>query len=212
MRKMYRGWVLLSLLVGSSLAPAVVSAATVGAEVFGAFNRYAMNDVNDFIEEENTTNGANFDEVTGGLTGGLALRLWAAPNWMISAAWEPLFLETESTATTGTLNADANSFQITGAYFFPTVSSARYGIGAGLGHYSIGGSLSQGTLSEDVEGSGIGFHFMGLAEWSIGSSAAITGGAGYRAADVEIDDAGGTTANYSGFVGRVGLAFYMPKK
>jgi len=40
---------------------------------------------------------------------------------------------------------------------------------------------------------------------------AITGGAGYRTANVDIDNSStGATVDYSGFIGRVGLAVYVP--
>jgi hypothetical protein len=203
---------LVALAAALILAPGVAMSATVGAEVFGALNTYAMEDVNDAADAANAL-GANFDEVSNGMTGGLGVRIWANPNWMLTAAWEPLFLETESSATQDTWNLDANSFQFGAAYFFPSTSPTfKYGLGAGLGIYQIGGELSNPTAtpsSVDVEGSGVGFHFMGQSEWTVSPNFSITAAGGYRVADIEVDNSTGT-ADYSGFIGRVGMAFYMP--
>jgi hypothetical protein len=201
----------LTVLIAAAVAfAAPSSAATFGGEVFGAFNTHGMNDVNDAIDAANAS-GATFDEVSNGLTGGLAVRVWPNANWMIAAGWEPIFLETEDAASSTTMNLDANSFQITGAYFFPTMQPAKWGIGAGLGMYQLAGEIADPSGSAEVEGSGVGFHFMGLGEYTVSPGFAITGGAGYRFADVEIDNTTPTTtADYTGFMGRVGLAFYLP--
>jgi hypothetical protein len=142
--------------------------------------------------------------------------MWANQNWMIAADWEPLRASTESNGAE--INASANSFQLTAATFFPSATSARYGIGAGAGYYSLTGEVSGSgdpDTDGDITGSGFGFHVMGLGEWHASESFAITAGAGYRIADIEIDDSGSTdspTVNYSGLLARVGFAFYIPKK
>ncbi len=192
-------------------APGIASAVTVGGEVFGALNTYNMEDVNDALDLANAS-GADFDELSSGLTGGIGMRMWASPNWMLSATWEPLFLETESSTTSETRNLDANSFQFGAAYFFPSVTPWKYGFGAGVGMYTIGGETTDPAATPTttaVEGSGAGFHVMAMTEWTVSPGFSITGGAGYRMADIEIDNST-STANYSGFMGRLGLAFYLP--
>ena len=206
--------VLTALLIAAlALAPAAASAATIGAEVFGAYNTYAMDDVNDAIDADNDA-GADFDEFGSGPTGGLGLRLWPNASWMLSAAWEPLFLETESDATESTWNMDANSFQFTAGYFFPSTTGARYGLGAGVGYYSVAGENTDPALipeTIEIEGSGVGFHVLGMGEWRMSPGFSVTAGAGYRFADIEIDESTtDATADYSGFMGRLGLAFYLP--
>jgi hypothetical protein len=205
--------------------PVTASAATFGGEVFGAYNTHSMKDWNDAIDVSNSS-GSNFDNVSSDLTGGVGLRMWANPNWMFSANWEPLRLKTEDSSTPGvtnTVNLDANAYMATGAYFFPTSSSkAKYGIGAGLGYYVSNGSAeSTGNPSATIDGSGVGFHFMGLGEWQMSPGFSFTGTAGYRVAklsDLKINQTGSPEADspydndYSGFMGRVGLAFYMPTK
>lgn len=224
--------VMVLALVCFAAAPALAADTKFGAEVFGAFNSYSMSDVNDHqIKELNDSQNTNFNDVTSGLTGGINARMWANQRWMFSAGWEPLFLETETDAngTSGKINLDGNSFQVTGAYFFPSQSNGRYGIGAGLGLYSISGeasgdaSLSSTGSSQDVSGSTVGFHFMGVGEWTVSPGFAITAASGYRIAkidDTKFDDKSYGTyptstqeklaTDYSGFVGRVGLSFYLP--
>jgi len=199
-----RSTLFLAVLAAAAMAvtPMQASAApTFGGEVFGAFNTYAMGDVNDAIEGLNGT-GSEYDEIGNGMTGGLGIRMWANESWMFSGVWEPLFATSEDGLGGPELTADASSFQFTGGYFFPSATNARYGLGAGLGYYS---------LSEDTgEGSGVGFHVLGMGEWTVSRGFSLTGGAGYRVADVEVDNAGGATVDYSGFMARVGLAFYIP--
>ena len=203
-----------------ALVPVAASAATFGGEVYGAFNTHTMGDWNDVIDDANTS-GGNFDNVSSDLTGGLDLRMWASPNWMFSAGWEPLFLNTEDSSSDTKLTLDANAFTFTGAYYFPSSSKARYGLGAGLGYYVSGGSIeSPSSPTVDIDGSGVGFHFLGLGEWTVSPGFSITAASGYRVAKLsstELTD--GTTtvdspydSDYSGFMGRVGLAFYMPTK
>jgi hypothetical protein len=193
------------------LAPGLAAAATVGGEVFGAANTYNMDDVNDAVEVANTL-GADFDELSNGLTGGLGVRVWPNPNWMLSAYWEPLFVETKSSVTNETWNVDANSFQFGATYFFPSVTTVKYGIGAGIGVYSLSGETTDPAATpttSSVEGTGPGFHVMALSEWTVRPGFAITAGAGYRKADIEVENSTGT-ADYSGFIGRLGMAFYLP--
>jgi len=190
--------------------PRVSAAANVGGEVFGAFNTHGMSDVNDALEATNALAGTNFDDIKSGLTGGIAVRVWPTGNWMLSAAWEPLFLESTDDASSTTFNMDAQTFQATAAYFFPTMTPAKFGFGGGAGLYNISGSVSDNTGSVDVEGSGVGFHVMGMTEMTVSPGFAVTGGLGWRWADIEIDNAGGSTADYSGMMARVGLAFYLP--
>lgn len=211
MRQYRRFIVVLSALAALLAWIVPASAATFGIEAFGAYNQYAMNDVNDELDAANVL-GANFDNINGSIGGGAGVRLWATPSWMISAAWEPLRAETESNPVT--INAGANSFQFSATHFFPSTTTARYGIGAGVGYYSLTGNYedtSDPSGNFDFEGSGAGFHFMGMGEWKVNDSFALTGGAGYRIADIEIKDSDGMTANYSGMLARVGFAFYMPQ-
>jgi hypothetical protein len=200
-----------------ALVPVSAGAATIGGEVFGAVNTYEMDDVNNALKAENSL-GANFDEIKSGFTGGLGLRMWATPSWLLQGTWEPLFAQSEYAGTK--VNLDGNSFQAGVAYYFPSTMNSRYGIGAGVGYYSISGKVEDSgppVETTDIDGSGVGFHVLGQGEWTVSPGFAITGGAGYRFADIDIDniDVNGDgeandTADYSGFMGRLGLAFYLP--
>lgn len=205
-----RGAVLAIVAVACLAIPGVASAAKVGGEVFGAFNTHGMSDVNDAFEASNQVLGTNFDEIKNGLTGGIAVRVWPTGNWMLSAAWEPLFLESSDDASSTTFNVDAQSFQATAGYFFPSMTPAKFGVGGGAGMYNIGGEVSDPGGSVDVSGSGVGFHLMGMTEMTVSPGFAVTGALGWRWADIEVDDAGGETADYSGVMARVGLSFYLP--
>jgi hypothetical protein len=81
-----------------------------------------------------------------------------------------------------------------------------------VGLYQLNGEYSDNTTpAVKQEGSGVGFHLMGLTEMTVSPGFAVTGGAGWRWADIEIDNTTPTaTTDYSGFMARVGLAFYLP--
>ena len=202
-----------------ALAPTLAAAANFGVEAFGSFSTYSMKDVNDAIAAANQA-GSNFDDVSNGLSGGLGLRMWANQNWAIGASWEPLRASTESATTSEKFNVNSQSFTATGTYFLPSATNSRYGFGAGLGYYSIGGKLEDPTGSAKIEGSGVGFQFHGTGEWSINKQWGFTGTAGYRLAAVEMKDEQGNnlttasgdkaTADYSGFMGRHGVVMNFP--
>jgi hypothetical protein len=196
-------------------------AATIGGEVFGAFNTYSMEQFNDFVLFTNSDVGTNFEEISTGFGGGLALRVWPTSSWMVSAGWEPLFASTKSDAFGGDIeiNLDAHAFQATGAYFFPSQGPGKYGLGAGLGYYTIAGEApdSTGTTTIEIGGSAVGFHFLGLAEWTVSPGFAVTASGGYRVAKIDETEFDGvkdpdSETDYSGLMLRGGLAFYLPTK
>jgi len=202
-----------------ALAPTLAAAANFGVEAFGSFSTYSMKDVNDAISAANQA-GSNFNDVSNGLSGGLGLNMWANQNWQIGANWEPLRASTESSSTSEKFNVNAQSFSATGTYFMPSATNARYGFGAGLGYYSIGGKVEDPTGSTKIKGSSVGFDFHGSGEWSLNKQWSIASTAGYRLAKPEMKDENGNnlttasgdkaTADYSGFMGRVGVVMYFP--
>lgn len=208
----------LAVAVAVSCGPSLASAATWGAGVHGSFNTHTMQDWNDALDAANDS-GSEFENVGNDFTGGIDLRMWATPNWLFSAGWEPLFLNTEDNVSGQELSLNAQAFTATGAYFFPSSSKAKYGLGAGLGYYMNSGELKDpSSPTIDIQGGGVGFHFMGLGEWTMSPGMSFTGTAGYRIAKLtnsELTD-GTTTADspydneYSGFMARAGLSFYMP--
>lgn len=201
-----------------AFAAAPAFAMTWGGEVFGAFNTYSMGDFNDGIKDLNTTFGTNYDEIGTGFGGGLGLRFWPNSTWMLEASWEPLFPSTKDDASNTEFNLNANSFQATAGYFFPTNGMAKYGLGAGLGYYTISGEVKGfgSPIDGDLSGSTVGFHFMGMGEWTVSPGFAVTAAAGYRIANVsdtklqDISSDPKAETDYSGMMLRAGLAFYMP--
>ena len=215
----YKACLVALSLFALALVPTLAAAANFGVSAFGSFSTYSMKDVNDAIASANQA-GSNFDDVSNGLSGGLGLNMWANPNWQIGANWEPLRASTESSVTSEKFNVNSQSFTATGTYFMPSATNARYGFGAGLGYYSIGGKVEDPTGEAKIEGSGVGFQFHGTGEWSINKQWSFTGLAGYRLANIEMKDENGNnltnasgenaTADYSGFMGRVGVTMYFP--
>lgn len=185
-----------------------------GGEVYGAFNTYAMDDWNDLIDEANDM-GADIDNITTGFGGGIGGRMWANPNVMFAVTWEPLFASTEGSGSE--LNLTGHGVTGTVAYMVPVGDNARYGIGGGGGLYLLKGTLKDsGFPDSDLEGSTVGFHILGLAEWILSPGFGITAGAGYRGAkigDTELDGQSSDPefeTDFSGFTGRVGVVFYLP--
>lgn len=199
------------------VAPA--AAAVIGGEVFGAINTHAMKDWNDRVVAPVNAGGGNMSEFGSGYSGGLGLRMWPNSNWMVSGSWEPLFQSREEKVSGDVAHLDANAFEASAGYFFPSSSHAKFGLGAGLGYYSLNGEINSSSSTDvKLEGSTVGFHFHGLMEWTVQPGFAITGTAGYRVAnikDTKMDNTSATPAlatDYSGFTFRAGMAFYLPQK
>ncbi len=196
-------------------APA--AAATVGGEVFGAFSTHNMKDWNDRVVAPANQSGGDMQEFGTGYGGGLGMRMWPNSSWMISASWEPMYVSREEKVSGDVARLNANAFEATAGYFFPTSSPARFGLGAGLGVYSLSGEITSSSSNDiKLEGSTVGFHMMGLAEWTVRPGFALTGNAGYRVAnikDTKVDNTSATpelATDYSGLMLRAGVAFYLP--
>ena len=177
---------------------ATASAATVGGEVFGAFSTVSMKDWNERIVAPVNQGGGNMDEFSSALGGGLGLRVWPNSNWMLSATWEPLYASRTEKVSGDEANLNANAFEAT------------------AGYYSLGGEISSSSSTLKLEGSTVGFHVMGMMEWTVKPGFAITGSAGYRVADIKdtkVDNVSATpemSTDYSGMTLRAGFAFYLP--
>jgi len=187
-----------------------------GAEVFGAFNTYAMGEVNDYLAATHRTAGTGFDEIHSGYAGGVGARAWLSPRWMLSLAWEPLFAESRIGGGAAAFNLDAHAVVLGAGWFFPARDRLRLGFAAGLGYYAIGGEAHDGAGSRNIGGDGAGAEGLGVGEWSLTPGLALTAGAGYRYAKVGKAQLVGSLiereADYSGFIGRLGVAFYRHAK
>ncbi len=204
----------------SFVAAPAAAAPLWGAEVFGAYNTHSMKDWNDRVVAPVNAGGGNMDEFSNGYGGGLGLRMWPNSKWMLSASWEPLYVSREEKVSGDKASLDANAFEATAGYFFPSNGQTRFGLGAGLGVYNLAGEITSGSGSGSdlkIEGSTVGFHFHGLMEWSVKPGMAITGTAGYRVAnisDTQIDNVSADPkleTDYSGLTLRAGFAFYFPQ-
>src|SRR5262249_24493439 len=101
----------------------------------------------------------------------------------------------DSRQTSDKLSFSANSFQGTATYFFPSTGKNKFGLGAGVGFYSMNGKAeSAGSPSVDIGGSTVGFHFLGTGEMSVSPGFAVFGSAGYRIAKVDDTEFAGQDA------------------
>jgi len=210
--------ILFAIACVTSIVGPAAAAPTWGGEVFGAFSTHSMKDWNDRVVAPANQSGGKMDEFGNGYGGGLGLRMLPNSNWMVSATWEPLFVSREEKVSGDVAKLNANAFEATAGYFFPSHSPARFGVGGGLGIYSLGGEVTSSSSSDvKLEGSTVGFHFMGLVEWTMKQGVALTGNAGYRIAnikDTKVDNQSATpelATDYSGLMLRAGVAFYLPR-
>ena len=214
-------WLLPLLAAAVVVVPAVPAhAMTWGGDVFGAFSTHTMDQWNSDIANINA-NGGNADKISNSFGGGIGLRLQPNPSWMIEGTWEPLFPKTEDKNAAGDkVSLSANSFQGTGTYFFPSQGKGKFGLGAGIGFYSLNGKAeSPGSPSVKIGGNGVGFHILGTGEWEVSPGFDFFGAAGYRMAKISDTELAGQNAaargtpkietDFSGFTARAGLAFYM---
>ena len=211
----------LTILLAMGCAAAIAGpavAATIGGEVFGAFSTHSMKDWNDRVVAQVNQGGGNMDEFGNGYGGGLGVRTWPTSNWMVSATWEPLRVSREEKVSGDVARLNANAYEATAGYFFPSTSQAKFGLGAGVGYYSLGGEITSSSSSDvKLEGTTVGFHLHGLMEWTMRQGVALTANAGYRIAkikDTKVDNQSATpelATDYSGLALRAGVAFYLPR-
>jgi hypothetical protein len=201
-----------------------------GIAVFGGYNSYGMEDVNDFIDFANDSllggSGYALDEISSGFSYGAGVRIRpSGDKLMVALDYEHLMADTDLEVGTASveLGVPANAFTGTLFYFFPSSSRARFGLGAGVGYYSSSGSLEAedgGVGFEiDIEGSSIGFHGLAALDVAISPVVHFEGAAGYRLAetteleigDEEVPNSDGDDASidWSGLMSRLGLTFYF---
>lgn len=204
-----------------------------GLAAFGGYNSYAMDDVNDAIDDLNadpdvTAAGISVDEISSGIGLGGGIQMWAGGDFLLSAEYERLMASTKDDGNVGgtpvsvELKVPANAFVLTGAYLFPSASKARFGIGAGLGYYSTSGTQEVSapplTFSEEATGSGVGYHILGVMDYEASKQVHLGIRVGYRIAETsDLEDSDGdkilnpdgseATADWSGVMSRVGLTF-----
>jgi len=232
----WKGAVIALAVMGLVAAPSTGDAqdgVKFGITVFGGYNSYAMDDVNDAIDDLNadpdvTAAGISVDKISSGIGVGGGIQVWAGGDFLLSAEYERLMASTKDEGDVGgtpvsvELKVPANAFVLTGAYMFPATSKARFGSGAGLGYYSTSGtqefSAPPLTFSEEATGSGMGYHILGVMDYEASKSVHLGIRVGYRIAETsDLEDSDGdkslnldgseATADWSGVMSRVGLTF-----
>jgi hypothetical protein len=218
-------WIVLAALVAA--VPAFAGTAQFGIGVFGGYNTYSMNDVNDGITQTNDTYGSSIDQMSGGVGFGGGLRIKTSPLLTFGLDYERLNSSISTSGTNGgtTYDADfklpANAFVASATYLFPSASKAHFGVTGGVGYYKADGSVDYTvdngtpvTLSGDATGSGIGFHGGGALNYALSPVAHFEAMAGYRVAKTGNLEVNGTevqdyAAEWSGFMSRVGFSFFF---
>ena len=214
-----------AITLAGSAGPAM-AAGQWGIAGFAGYNSFDMSDVNDEIAIANddlATGGYSerLDEISSGIGFGGGIRHRMASGVIIGVDYERLTATSDVTISGATVEMDAggNGFTGTVNYLFPSAGRARFGVAGGIGYYSSAGSVSaydsgSGTsISADIEGNGIGFHGGATLDVALGQVARLEGLAGYRyakATDIEVGGVGSSESiDWSGFMSRVGLAFYF---
>lgn len=208
--------------------PGRAESARFGVGFFGGYNFYSMNDVNDDINNTNTTFGTSINNLKSGVGFGGGLRVRTSPSLVVSLDYERLTASTTGSGANGGIayNADfdlpANAFVAGASYYFPSASKIRFGLSGGIGYYAADGTLklhaSDGinsvTLTGDASGNGVGFHGAGAFNMSLSPIVELDGMLGYRVAktgDLEVDGTkiSNYSAEWSGVMSRIGLSFYF---
>src|SRR5947207_2897238 len=130
------GFALVALMIGN----APVHADLVwGVELFGGWGSYALSDFNDSLAVVNQNLGTNFDDIKSGAAGGVGLRLWPTEQILLRLDLEGMLAESEDSGVTFDIGPGAG--EISGTYFLPLQAPVKFGLGLGLGAYSIAGSI-----------------------------------------------------------------------
>lgn len=228
--------VLLAFAVAPAISPAPAEGASkFGLSVFGGYESYSMNDVNDAIQEGNSVFGTSVDEVSSGIGFGAGVKMRTSGPVVLSFDYQRLNASSSGSGDDGTFEYDmeyslpANAFVLGATYLFPSASKTSFGINGGVGYYMADGSLdvtateiSSGLSASDetqISGNGVGFHGAAVVDMALSPKVHLDASAGYRFAksgDVEFEYSDGTTdtfsdeeIDWSGFMSQVGFTFYF---
>lgn len=187
---------------------------------------YDMTDVNDEIGVINGfINGTGLqpmDEITKGLNFGLAFGLDVGSGFAVGVGYDRLNGQSDIGDASGSIEYDlpANLVRAFGRYSFESAGRASGFLEASLGSVSSAGTISiaitgVGSVTGDVEGSGLAFEGAGGVSLWATPQFAVTGAAGYRFAKVGNVTVDGTrvyapngsdySLDYSGLFVRTGI-------
>jgi hypothetical protein len=222
---------LVALMAATFALPAPVLAKTdFGVAAFGGYGSYSMSDINDLIGAVNLVlvgTGYSMDDVSSGFGYGGGVRIVPSEKFLISLDYTRLAASSELSVLGSNLklNVPGNGWTGTLTYYLSSTSKTKLGIAGGLGYYTgsattdTSGTSTGGKLS----GHGVGFHGLGVLDATLSPTVHAEVAAGYRYAKTGgVEDETGAsiqnfsgddfTLDWSGFMSRVGLAFYFGKK
>ena len=170
---------------------------------------YAMEDVNDDIGEINLAlagSGLEMDEVSKGMSFGLAFGLDLGSGFSIGLGYDRLMARSEVGDPTGSIEYDlpGNLLRGFGRYSFSGTGKTRGFLEASLGRVTSDGTVNLAatgypTDTSNLDGSGFAFEGAGGFSYWTSPQIALVGTVGYRYAsvhDVEVD--GSPIYNQSG--------------
>jgi len=203
-----------------ALTAGAASAASMrwGGQAWGAFNTHSMGDWNDAIDQANAS-GSNFDNINNGYSFGVGPTVMVNDTWQFGVHYERLIAKKSTDSVSNEeLKPAANAFGVSGGYWFPSHSQMNFGLGVSVDYMKLAGTLSDPTTEAKIDGSGVGGEVMGMANWGFTPMFAANFGAGYRFANINIDEIGGTSTagsplqneDYSGLSLRVGFSLTQP--
>lgn len=219
--------ILAGLFIVFAPASNALAAPPIGISAFTGYQSYSMGQINDAIDRvsealSGPTEQANITKLSGGMTFGGGVRVDFTPTWRASLEYERLNESTGHGNTIGSfqIKPSADVVLVGGSYFFPSQSTTRWGLGAGVGYYTFSGSAastvtwygSTASGSVDLGGSTVGFHGRGEVEVTLSPMWQLDGALGYRSAKGELEADGSKTGvdlDWSGLMTRVGITYVI---
>jgi hypothetical protein len=220
LRSLRPATVLATVMLTSMLAVSSGSAATMrwGAQVFGGYDTHSMNDWNTAIDQANA-GGSHFDNIKSGMAFGVGPTVLVDDRWQFGAHYERVMASKSEDQGTE-VKPVANAFGVSAGYLFASQSPMNLGLFVSLDDMTLAGSLSNGTTTNKVKGSGFAWALGATSSYTFSSMFSGNLSLGYRGADINVDSIGGVdatgsgldTENYSGMVARLGFTVQQPRK
>ena len=201
---------------------------------FGSYQTYDMKDVNQAMQGALASYSgarADKDEINSGAGFGTGIRIWPSEKVFVSLEFQRLSASNSGSGQfagstyTVDLAVPASSLAMSVGFMLTHGSLVRAGLAAGGGYYLTTGELvtrGPGGSTSNLEGSGFGVHGLGLVLVRVTRRLDFEVDAGYRHArttDVTSNgsryrnaDGSLTKIDWSGFVSRAGLTFWVAGK
>ncbi len=206
---MHRRMVMSALLVGSVVVVSTAEAKKgLGFEVYGGWTGYEMSELNDSLESFNQLVGSDLGTIESGALAGAAIRFGVRDRVLLRVGVERWFAAGHDDDLTFDVAAWALAIHAT--YFFPSTSSVRYGVGAGLLPFNVSGAFRGDDFEFEASGSGFAAQVTGEVQWSLGGPWSLSSVAGYRFAKADAlsieDQPFDAEPDYTGPWVRLGIA------